>query len=66
MRCERCQGKGLVVKLGPSMRHTFQDGTEIQTADFSSSVPCPDCGGSGFSHCCDGITACNDPPGGEQ
>jgi len=25
-----------------------------------SIVPCPDCGGSGIAHCCDGI--CEQPP----
>lgn len=24
--------------------------------------PCPDCGGTQREHCCDGLTACNDPP----
>jgi hypothetical protein len=24
--------------------------------------PCPECGGSQVAHCCDGLTACNDPP----
>jgi hypothetical protein len=24
--------------------------------------PCPDCGGSQVAHCCDGLSACNDPP----
>jgi hypothetical protein len=24
--------------------------------------PCPDCGGTQVAHCCDGLTACNDPP----
>jgi hypothetical protein len=24
--------------------------------------PCQDCGGTGIAHCCDGLTACNDPP----
>jgi hypothetical protein len=23
--------------------------------------PCPDCGGTRVAHCCDGLTACNDP-----
>ncbi len=23
--------------------------------------PCPDCGGTMVAHCCDGLTACNDP-----
>ena len=26
-----------------------------------SSPPCPDCGGTMVAHCCDGLTACNDP-----
>jgi hypothetical protein len=24
--------------------------------------PCPECGGTQVAHCCDGLTACNDPP----
>jgi len=27
--------------------------------------PCPDCGGTQVAHCCDGLTACNDPVGSE-
>jgi predicted metal-binding protein len=23
--------------------------------------PCPDCGGTRVAHCCDGLTACDDP-----
>ena len=25
--------------------------------DHSSLIPCPDCGGTGIAHCCDGICA---------
>jgi hypothetical protein len=27
----------------------------------ASLEPCPDCGGTMVAHCCDGLTACNDP-----
>jgi hypothetical protein len=27
----------------------------------SSQHPCAECGGTGIGHCCDGLTACNDP-----
>ena len=30
-----------------------RNGTELE--------PCPDCGGTMVAHCCDGLTACNDP-----
>lgn len=40
------------------------DGVVLE-AGKSRLMVCEDCGGSGFSHCCEGLTACNDDPGGE-
>lgn len=51
MRCETCQGMGTSYKLA----HIVRIGNEI------SPGPCPDCGGSGISHCCDGIREQRDP-----
>jgi hypothetical protein len=42
MRCERCNGTGIA-----SSPHD-------PTAGIWSNYPCPDCGGCGFSHCCEG------------
>ena len=53
MRCETCQGQGKV---------TYDKHPEPKPTQFGSVFLCPDCGGSGVSHCCDGLTACNDPP----
>jgi DnaJ-class molecular chaperone len=53
MRCERCRGRGLVVRYPAEVR-------------FGRFVlhdhPCPDCGGCGVAHCCDGLTAVNETP----
>ena len=54
MRCETCQGVGRV---------TYDQHPEPKPEPFGCAFPCPDCGGSGISHCCDGLTACNDPDG---
>jgi hypothetical protein len=51
MRCERCQGLG---KL------TYDTHPEPKPQRLGSVFPCPDCGGSGITHCCDGLTACNE------
>ena len=47
MRCERCRGTGKVL-----------DGVWWHR----QAVPCPDCGGCGLAHCCDGLTAANETP----
>jgi hypothetical protein len=49
MRCETCQGEGSVSigrdgKIGPWW-----------LPDAEKVVPCPDCGGCGIAHCCDGL-----------
>jgi hypothetical protein len=59
MRCEACKGTGRKVIYGPSISHTFFDETlgeeiTIASADFAASLPCPDCGGCGIAHCCEG------------
>lgn len=51
MRCETCQGTG-------SIRH---DWSEWLWGTQGALLPCPDCGGCAVSHCCEGLTACNDP-----
>lgn len=53
MRCEKCQGTG---------RLTYDQMPHPKPTEFGSTWPCVDCGGSGTAHCCDGLTACNDPP----
>ena len=44
MRCEHCKGTGAVPRAA-----TATDRPLVQ------SIPCPECNGSGFGHCCDGI-----------
>jgi len=52
MLCETCRYSGRVgfVRAG----HTSAD----ERVD-EPMIPCPDCGGSGIAHCCDGI--CEQP-----
>jgi hypothetical protein len=33
--------------------------TDDRVAEPAALIPCPDCGGSGIAHCCDGI--CEQP-----
>lgn len=56
MRCETCQGVGKV---------TYDQHPEPKPQPFGSVFPCPECAGSGITHCCDGLTACNDGIGQE-
>jgi DnaJ-class molecular chaperone len=44
MICETCKGDPVVAMS------VDRDGNTMPIA-----VPCPDCGGCGFSHCCDGL-----------
>lgn len=53
MRCETCQGTGRVPRHPPELR-------AYGGAWLTEEKPCPECGGCGVSHCCDGLTACND------
>lgn len=47
MRCDRCKGSG----CGPREWLSVMGGVMWQVG------PCPDCNGSGISHCCDGLCA---------
>lgn len=63
MICERCQGAGGIRVLRPMTRSEAAEMIGTSTAvdpNWVVSIPCPECGGSGVAHCCDGLTACND------
>lgn len=49
MRCGNCHGTGQVAGTA-----------DERSAVAAIHLPCPECGGCGIAHCCDGITACND------
>jgi len=42
MRCERCRGDGWLLVPAPTK------------FGLPEEVPCPECGGSGIAHCCEG------------
>jgi len=49
MNCEKCHGTGMVVGLTP-------DGITADGEDcWCYLIPCEECGGTGKSHCCDGL-----------
>jgi hypothetical protein len=47
MRCPKCAGIGSLIEIARGWRL----------------IPCPDCGGSGIVHCCEGDSIQPDPPG---
>ena len=49
MRCEACHGRGYV----------WRGASDDDLVVFNQ-VPCPECGGCGVGHCCDGLQA-NEP-----
>jgi hypothetical protein len=55
MLCETCRYSGRVgfVRAGGPTP------TDDRVDDQAALIPCPDCGGSGIAHCCDGI--CEQP-----
>jgi hypothetical protein len=55
MRCESCHGTGQLAAAGDDVLSCAAAGPPL-------ALPCPECGGCGIAHCCDGITACNDLP----
>lgn len=57
MRCQRCRGGGKTVETTVLSQQTLPgNGLQI-TQRMSRMVPCPDCNGSGQTHCCDGLCA---------
>jgi hypothetical protein len=64
MRCEACHGRGAVpVTGGRRFSPDAVGGAVLAADDATVELPCPECNGSGFSHCCDGICAQPQPPG---
>jgi hypothetical protein len=55
MLCETCRYSGRVGFVGAGGHTSPEDRLDEQL------IPCPDCGGSGIAHCCDGI--CEQPTG---
>lgn len=49
MRCETCGPDGMIPRY--------------LRMPLGARTPCPDCGGFKVVHCCDGLTAANDPIG---
>lgn len=49
MKCETCKGRGLRFQSFPET--VIIDG---QVVSLPVLVPCPDCGGCGLVHCCEG------------
>jgi hypothetical protein len=58
MLCETCRFTG---RPG-FVRATGKTRADDRTDDLSAMIPCPDCGGSGIAHCCDGICEQPDVP----
>lgn len=50
MRCERCQGTGTILIIDLMTPRVGINGEQ---------APCPDCNGTGITHCCDGL--CEQP-----
>jgi len=57
MRCETCKGTGKT-----EHRSCFIAGL----AYTHSMLPCPDCGGTGFAHCCEGLRETPEAGAGEE
>jgi hypothetical protein len=55
MLCETCRHSGRVGFVRVSRNAPADDRVDEQTR----LIPCPECGGSGIAHCCDGI--CEQP-----
>lgn len=64
MRCEDCHGLGEVL-IGRSPDGEWR--IVYRLTDAVTLIPCPGCGGSGISSCCDGAIGCAaDVPGNEM
>ncbi|MEA2906356.1 MAG: hypothetical protein QOI12_3743 [Alphaproteobacteria bacterium] len=59
MICETCR-RGGRPGFVPARRHAREDKRrDPERRDPGAMIPCPDCGGHGIAHCCDGI--CEQP-----
>jgi hypothetical protein len=64
MRCETCHGRGMV-PTGDTIStppEGIRSGNSMIRGSAPILGPCPDCGGCGLAHCCDGLTAANETP----
>ena len=55
MLCETCRHSGRTGFVRAGSRASSDDRVDEQ----SGLIPCPDCGGTGIAHCCDGV--CEQP-----
>lgn len=55
MLCESCRHSGRVGFVRAASHASADDRIDEHTG----MIPCPDCGGTGIAHCCDGI--CEQP-----
>lgn len=53
MICEACHGKGSIT--APATRDEAQHGLNDVWPGDPYPFPCRECGGSGVTHCCDGL-----------
>lgn len=60
--CETCQGAGRVWRDSLPIIGALPGDPQTPPPGFSLKVPCPECGGSGVAHCCDGLQAKPDDP----
>ena len=54
MICETCHGEGRVMRDSLPVTGVMPGDPEHPPPGFSIWQPCPDCGGCGFAHCCEG------------
>jgi hypothetical protein len=57
MICERCQGEGRVLNPALSVSYTRTRVWIDNPRGLPLMIPCPECGGSGIAHCCEGLQA---------
>lgn len=58
MRCEACHGIGLIEVPAECATDCADEYCPYVHVPYTE--PCPACGGSGVSHCCEGDRACPD------
>ena len=54
MRCETCHGKGWVFVDHQPVVGVMPGDPDRPPHYYSLKQPCPDCGGCGITHCCEG------------
>jgi hypothetical protein len=54
MKCDQCDGFGMLADAGDRPPWPVWEARKLEGESLAVPIPCPRCGGTGTSHCCEG------------